>query len=92
MVVADAYLDISEYCSDVDGHFLESGGVEAVRAALAAGELKPLEFDGTERIGPPIARPSARSAFTSVVRSTTACAARKRTASEGSLSNASSNN
>ncbi len=46
----------------------------------------------TGTLGSPIARPSARSAFTSVVRSATACAARRRTASEGSLSNASSSN
>ncbi|MFC8719695.1 fumarylacetoacetate hydrolase family protein [Kitasatospora sp. NPDC057198] len=41
---------------DVDGAFLAGGGVERVRAALAAGELPALDADGL-RIGAPVARP-----------------------------------
>ncbi|MFB7944212.1 fumarylacetoacetate hydrolase family protein [Kitasatospora phosalacinea] len=41
---------------DVDGAFLAGGGVERVRAALAAGELPPLDAEGV-RVGAPVARP-----------------------------------
>ncbi|GAA2093566.1 fumarylacetoacetate hydrolase family protein [Kitasatospora saccharophila] len=41
---------------DVDGAFLAGGGVERVRAALAAGELPVLDAEGV-RVGAPVARP-----------------------------------
>ncbi|MEV0530585.1 fumarylacetoacetate hydrolase family protein [Kitasatospora sp. NPDC050463] len=41
---------------DIDGPFLADGGVERVRAALAAGVLPPLDTEGL-RVGAPIARP-----------------------------------
>ncbi|MGW4807908.1 fumarylacetoacetate hydrolase family protein [Kitasatospora sp. NPDC004272] len=41
---------------DVDGAFLAGGGVERVRAALAAGELPLLDAEGV-RVGAPVARP-----------------------------------
>jgi 2-keto-4-pentenoate hydratase/2-oxohepta-3-ene-1,7-dioic acid hydratase in catechol pathway len=45
-----------EFNGDVNGAFLASGGIDRVRAAVAAGTLP--EFDGADgRIGAPIARP-----------------------------------
>lgn len=44
---------------DIDGGFLAAGGIETVRAALAAGELPVWEGAEAERIGAPIARPAA---------------------------------
>ena len=44
---------------DIDGDFLASGGIETVRAALAAGELPIWEGAESERIGAPVARPQA---------------------------------
>ncbi|MEV7215569.1 fumarylacetoacetate hydrolase family protein [Kitasatospora cineracea] len=41
---------------DIDGAFLASGGVERVRAALAAGSLPPVDAAGL-RTGAPVARP-----------------------------------
>ncbi|MFD7731926.1 fumarylacetoacetate hydrolase family protein [Kitasatospora phosalacinea] len=41
---------------DVDGAFLAGGGVERVRAALAAGDLPVLDAEGV-RVGAPVARP-----------------------------------
>ena len=43
---------------DIDGAFLESGGIPRVRDALAAGSLPEVRLDG-RRIGAPVARPSA---------------------------------
>jgi 2,4-didehydro-3-deoxy-L-rhamnonate hydrolase len=45
--------------ADIDGDFLAQGGIARVRAALAAGELSRWEGAENERIGAPIARPSA---------------------------------
>ncbi|MFJ5879978.1 fumarylacetoacetate hydrolase family protein [Kitasatospora cineracea] len=42
--------------ADIDGAFLASGGVERVRAALAAGSLPPVDAAGL-RTGAPVARP-----------------------------------
>ncbi|KJY30509.1 fumarylacetoacetate hydrolase family protein [Streptomyces sp. NRRL S-495] len=42
--------------TDIDGAFLASGGIDRVRAALAAGELPPIDPAGL-RIGAPVARP-----------------------------------
>lgn len=44
--------------TDIDGAFLAADGLARVTAALAAGELPELDIDG-ERIGAPIARPTA---------------------------------
>ncbi|MFJ6771446.1 fumarylacetoacetate hydrolase family protein [Kitasatospora sp. NPDC091257] len=41
---------------DIDGAFLASDGIDRVRAALAAGELPPIDAAGL-RIGAPVARP-----------------------------------
>jgi 2-keto-4-pentenoate hydratase/2-oxohepta-3-ene-1,7-dioic acid hydratase in catechol pathway len=50
--------DIGAVTADVDGAFLAGGGIARVRAALAAGGLPHADVTG-ERIGPPIARPTA---------------------------------
>ncbi|WP_405014489.1 fumarylacetoacetate hydrolase family protein [Kitasatospora sp. NBC_01539] len=49
-------LDLSPVTDDIDGRFLADGGVEAARAAVAAGALPELDADGL-RLGPPVARP-----------------------------------
>jgi 2-keto-4-pentenoate hydratase/2-oxohepta-3-ene-1,7-dioic acid hydratase in catechol pathway len=48
--------DLTPLTADVDGRFLDSGGIGATRAALAAGELPVLDEAGL-RVGPPIAPP-----------------------------------
>ena len=50
-------LDLSGITGTIDGEFLESGGIERVRAALHS--LTPLAGAGGLRVGAPIARPSA---------------------------------
>ncbi|HEY0870887.1 MAG TPA: fumarylacetoacetate hydrolase family protein [Acidothermaceae bacterium] len=59
-VVADGIASsIEMLTTDIDGSFLEGGGIERVRAAIAEGRLPvagPLETLG-RRFGPPIARP-----------------------------------
>ena len=52
-------LDLRPVTADIDGDFLGSGGLDRVRAALAAGELPELDGAAPLRVGPPIARPSA---------------------------------
>ncbi|TKK87613.1 fumarylacetoacetate hydrolase family protein [Herbidospora galbida] len=47
--------DLSSLTTDIDGAFLAGGGVERVRAALAAGDLPRAEAG--RRIGAPVARP-----------------------------------
>nr|WP_062341548.1 fumarylacetoacetate hydrolase family protein [Herbidospora sakaeratensis] len=47
--------DLSSLTRDIDGAFLAGGGIERVRAALAAGEL-PRAASG-QRVGAPVARP-----------------------------------
>jgi 2-keto-4-pentenoate hydratase/2-oxohepta-3-ene-1,7-dioic acid hydratase in catechol pathway len=44
--------------ADIDGAFLAGGGIDRVRRALVAGELPATSIEG-ERIGAPIARPTA---------------------------------
>ncbi len=51
--------DIGVLTADIDGAFLEAGGVDAVRQALASGSLPELDGASELRIGAPIARPSA---------------------------------
>jgi 2-keto-4-pentenoate hydratase/2-oxohepta-3-ene-1,7-dioic acid hydratase in catechol pathway len=48
--------DLSGITADLDGAFLASGGLDRVRAALAAGDLPTLDGEG-QRIGAPLARP-----------------------------------
>lgn len=43
--------------SDIDRRFFADGGVERVRAALAAGDLPPLEDAEALRVGAPLAQP-----------------------------------
>jgi len=49
--------DLGPLTHDIDGSFLSGDGPERARAALAAGELKPLSTSDL-RIGAPVARPS----------------------------------
>jgi len=51
-----AVYDIRSITADIDGDFLAGGGVERVRAALAAGQLPVLTTDGL-RVGAPVGRP-----------------------------------
>ncbi|MCS5718494.1 fumarylacetoacetate hydrolase family protein [Herbiconiux sp. CPCC 205763] len=55
----DSYFDLAAITADIDGPFLASDGPARVRAALDAGELPVLPNAAAERIGAPIARPSA---------------------------------
>ena len=51
--------DLTGLTPDLDGEFLAGGGIERVRAALAAGDLPTLSDPGDgggERLGPPLAR------------------------------------
>ncbi len=50
--------DLRPMVDDIDGRFLESGGIDSVRAALEAGVLPVTSIEG-ERVGAPITRPSA---------------------------------
>jgi 2-keto-4-pentenoate hydratase/2-oxohepta-3-ene-1,7-dioic acid hydratase in catechol pathway len=49
--------DLSALTPDIDGKFLESGGIAATAAALDAGELAKAEESSDLRVGPPIAQP-----------------------------------
>ncbi|MES1212579.1 MAG: fumarylacetoacetate hydrolase family protein, partial [Leifsonia sp.] len=53
------YFDISGLTPDITGDFLASGGPARVADALAAGELPAIDDAASQRIGAPIARPSA---------------------------------
>ncbi|MGV8858673.1 fumarylacetoacetate hydrolase family protein [Rhodoglobus sp.] len=48
--------DLRSIAPDIDGAFFTAGGVEAARAAVAAGSLPAIETEGV-RVGAPIARP-----------------------------------
>ena len=54
----DRAFGLAGLTTDIDGDFLADSGIARVRAALAAGEL-PAEDIAGERVGAPIARPSA---------------------------------
>ncbi|ARJ04328.1 2-hydroxyhepta-2,4-diene-1,7-dioate isomerase [Cnuibacter physcomitrellae] len=58
VVTAEGYRDLSALTDDITGEFLAEGGLDRVRAALSAGEL-PLVDGSDQRVGAPIARPSA---------------------------------
>ncbi|MDT0471488.1 fumarylacetoacetate hydrolase family protein [Streptomyces griseoviridis] len=57
VVAEDHYLDLSPLTHDIDGAFL-AGGLDRVADAVAAGSLARVEAAG-QRLGAPIARPSA---------------------------------
>jgi 2,4-diketo-3-deoxy-L-fuconate hydrolase len=57
-LVDDRHFDMSSLCADIDGSFLSSDGMKKTAAALRAGDLPEVDVSG-ERIGAPIARPSA---------------------------------
>lgn len=48
--------DLSSITPDVDGGFLDGGGVDRAERALAARDLPVLDLAG-QRVGPPVARP-----------------------------------
>lgn len=51
--------DLRELTDDIDGSFLEAGGIARTRELLAAGSLREVEGAHSLRIGTPIARPAA---------------------------------
>lgn len=59
VITEDAAFDLAALTREIDGSFLESDGIERVRAALQAGQLPKLPDSDALRIGSPIARPSA---------------------------------
>ena len=59
IITADATYDLRSLTADIDGHFLEGSGLDAVRTALQAGSLPELASAAALRIGAAIARPSA---------------------------------
>ncbi|OLF15389.1 fumarylacetoacetate hydrolase family protein [Actinophytocola xanthii] len=54
----DRAFDLAQLTDDIDGAFLAGDGIARARAALAAGELPQVDVAG-QRVGPPIARPTA---------------------------------
>ncbi|MCL2516363.1 MAG: fumarylacetoacetate hydrolase family protein [Microbacteriaceae bacterium] len=59
LIDGDTSYDLRPVTADIDGPFLSGGGIARAAAALAAGELAPLDGAAGLRIGAPIARPSA---------------------------------
>ncbi|WP_413317379.1 fumarylacetoacetate hydrolase family protein [Agrococcus sp. 1P02AA] len=59
LVDGERRLDLRGITADIDGAFLEGGGIERARAALEAGELPALDGAERMRVGAPIARPTA---------------------------------
>ncbi len=59
VVTEDAIYDLSGITADIDGVFLESGGLDTARRAVLTGQLPVLADAGALRIGAAIARPSA---------------------------------
>lgn len=55
----EKWYSLAGVTADIDGTFLETGGVERVRDALAAGTLPEITGAGTLRVGAPLARPGA---------------------------------
>lgn len=53
------WFSLTGLTGDIDGTFLENGGVERARSALAAGSLPEIADAGQLRSGPPLARPGA---------------------------------
>lgn len=59
IVTEEGTFDLRPVTADIDGAFLESGGIATAGSALAAGQLPLLPDAEALRIGSPIARPSA---------------------------------
>ena len=59
IVTEEGTFDLRPVTTDIDGAFLESGGIATAGSALAAGQLPLLPDAEALRIGSPIARPSA---------------------------------
>lgn len=59
VIVGDVAFDLSSITNDIDGAFLSSGGMTAVRAAMDAGALSEVRDAGAKRVGSPIAKPGA---------------------------------
>ena len=59
VIDGDHYYDISGITPDITGDFLASGQTALVASRLAAGELPVIAGAASERVGAPIARPSA---------------------------------
>ncbi|MFI7583515.1 fumarylacetoacetate hydrolase family protein [Kocuria sp. M1N1S27] len=51
--------DLSGVAADIDGSFLEAGGIDTVRSALSENTLPELDGAAGLRVGPPVARPGA---------------------------------
>ena len=58
-ITTEGALDLRSITKDIDGDFFETGGLDAVRAAIAGHGLPLLPDAGSLRVGAPIARPSA---------------------------------
>lgn len=59
IMTEDGAFDLRPITDDINGDFLETGGLDKARKAMADGALTLLSDAGTMRIGSPIARPSA---------------------------------
>ena len=56
VIINDAWFDVSEYISDYDEKFFETGGLALLKTIISEKKLK--EISREIRLGPPIARPS----------------------------------
>src|SRR6188508_357121 len=56
VILNDAWFDVSEYISDYDERFFESGGLALLKTIISEKTLKEVSRD--IRLGTPIARPS----------------------------------
>src|SRR6187399_1544444 len=56
VIINDAWFDVSEYISDYDEKFFESGGLALLKTIISEKTLKEVSRD--IRLGTPIARPS----------------------------------
>ena len=56
VIINDIWFDVSEYISDYDEKFFESGGLVSLKTIISEKTLKEISRD--IRLGPPIARPS----------------------------------
>jgi 2-keto-4-pentenoate hydratase/2-oxohepta-3-ene-1,7-dioic acid hydratase in catechol pathway len=59
LLTDDRYLDLAPLTADIDAAFLEGGGLDRARRALAEGTLEELPGAAGLRAGPPVARPGA---------------------------------
>jgi len=56
VIINDAWFDVSEYISDYDEKFFETGGLALLKTIISEKKLK--EISREIRLGPPITRPS----------------------------------